>query len=124
MTKLRLTRQPLSLIEKIGIGMVLGLVGPFVMPLLGGSLPPFRREHIRLVVLFGPVFGGAMAYFLHRYRKVQDRVGTYWGTVFAGGLAGGATAALAFDLGYLTALWQVGAAVVAGAALIGLLWHM
>ena len=66
MANLREPKRPFSLLEKIGIGMVLGLVGPFVVPVLGGVLLPLEREYVRIVVLFGPVFGGAMAYFLHR----------------------------------------------------------
>lgn len=111
-------RQQMSVVKQVGIGMLCGLLGPFVIPLINFTLPRYNPTQLRMVVLFGPVFGGMFAYFIHRFRRFERSVGTFWFAVFAGGLAGGATASLAYDFGYLTELWQVGAGALGGALLI------
>ncbi len=111
------TRRPMRLLTKVGIGMGAGAVGPFAL----GYIPSSGAE-LRLLLLFGPVFGGAMAYFLHRLHRVHRRHGEYPWVVLSGALAGGATAGIAFDFGYLSSPWHVAAGAAFGALAVACFW--
>lgn len=96
--------------------MVVGALAPFLLLLEGGVVLSGWGE-IRAVLLFGPVFGGSMAYYLHRTRHVEQRHGRFAAVVLSSGLAGAATAAVAHELGYLASTWWIAAGFVLGALL-------
>ncbi len=102
---------------KIAIGMLAGLVGPFLL----GYIPSSAEEG-RLMLLWGPVIGGTMAYSLHRLKGFKERHGEFVWLLLSGALAGGMTGGIAFDLGYLTSVWHVAAGAGFGALVVACFW--
>ena len=109
---------PMPVLVKVGLGAVLGFLAPFFFV---GYIPTSLPE-LRLVLLFGSVFGGSMAYCLHRYRHIERTRGGLTWTLLSGALAGGATGGIAYDLGYFTSVGHILLAVGVGAVLGGFAW--
>ena len=108
----------MPVLVKIGVGGVLGVLAPLFF---AGYIPSSPAD-LRMLILFGSVFGGSMAYCLHRYRHVERTRGALTWTSVSGALAGGATGAMAYDLGYFTSGWHIVVAMSVGAVLGGLAW--
>jgi len=111
----------MPVLKKIGIGMVVGLIAPFLIMVQAFTFPR-SWDQLRMIVLFGPVFGGSMAYFLHRFRSVERSRGEFAWFVLAGALAGGATAGIAFDFDYLPSPWLIPAGFFLGGVGIAFFW--
>ena len=111
------TRLPLW--TKILLGMCLGMFLPILLVFQGGV---FNEEFILRAMMVGTVFGGFMAYFLDRLRRVERTRGELVWLLASSGMAGVATAAAAYDLGYLHSVWHVALGGVGGAVLVGGWW--
>lgn len=100
--------------------MAAGILIPAIAMLQATLWPGWRV--FGLAALFGPAFGGAAAYSLARFKRIERSRGELAWVLLSGALAGGFTASLAYSFGYLRSQWTVPGGVMAGAVVLGGLW--
>jgi hypothetical protein len=114
-----MTRPPqeeirLPLWTRVLLGACAGTVLPVLVLV---RVEVFNPRATLLAVSLGPAFGAFFVYYLDRYGPGSTTQGRISPHALAGGLAGGAATALAYDFGVLTAAWNVAVGIIVGAAL-------
>ena len=113
---------------KVLIGAFLGLVGGAAV-LMRTEVGSGGSRAVAGLLIFGPLFGGAVAFFLDRYEapldealSLRSRPEGVGRVAAAGAMAGGGTGGVAYLLGFLPSPWYILGGFAFGAVLVVSYW--